>query len=380
MQSESYYSISANPRSIEPPPSVSAPGGRLGLFNEAYLTARSGTVYIPGEGLVYVTKSERARAVKWIARQEPELVNPRESEPWAEVTVYADMVQVKKHFTGKRDAVQRGRVDASFSSASRKRFIENIAKVRDVSRAAFITLTYPGAYSPDPEVWKRDLFTFLKRVKRLHPEVRGFWRLEAQKRGAPHYHLIVFGLASSVRALRPWVSQAWYEVVGSGDPRHKKAGTRSDVVRDRAHVMRYVSKYAAKCDEAEQSTGELRCFKDSSSGDILTFVGRLWGRFGDLDQAPTLQAKITFGQAACLQGEIVGIMSERGHKYAARLESMPPFAGWTAFGFGDSSTWGGQDVSDTIAELLRGVHVFDELSPVVRLTWSERRKLPAVTV
>ena len=53
-----------------------------------------------------------------------------------------------------------------------------------------------------------------------------------------------------------WVSLTWAEVVGSGDPRHVRAGTRVEAIRSREGVMFYASKYVCKLDtEAAESAG-----------------------------------------------------------------------------------------------------------------------------
>ena len=53
-----------------------------------------------------------------------------------------------------------------------------------------------------------------------------------------------------------WVSLTWAEVVGSGDPRHVRAGTRVEAIRSREGVMYYASKYVCKLDtEATESSG-----------------------------------------------------------------------------------------------------------------------------
>lgn len=148
-----------------------------------------------------------------------------------------------------------------FSSASRKRLLDTLAKVDQTqitSRPIFVTLTYPGEYSPEPGVWKRDLDTWFKRFRRAYPKASAVWRLEFQARGAPHFHLLVFNVKWIDKG---WLSGSWYAVVGSGDKRHAKAGTRVEHVRSWRGVMWYASKYMAKKTQSE----------------AMAPVGRLWG-------------------------------------------------------------------------------------------------------
>lgn len=69
-------------------------------------------------------------------------------------------------------------------------------------------------------------------------------------------------MGTSFGKLIHWVSQNWYEVVGSGDERHLRAGTRVERVKSRNGVMFYAAKYLSKVD--------LEPWKDLD-------VGRFWG-------------------------------------------------------------------------------------------------------
>jgi len=56
--------------------------------------------------------------------------------------------------------------------------------------------------------------------------------------------------------LKAWLSWNWYEVVGSNDPRHLRAGTNVEEIRSREGVMYYASKYVCKLDtESAESSG-----------------------------------------------------------------------------------------------------------------------------
>lgn len=147
---------------------------------------------------------------------------------------------------------KRGAV-ISFSRKSRKRLIDTLARIRRDELPCFVTLTYPAVYSPNPKVWKRHLDTLMKRLSRKFPAVSGVWKLEPQKRGAPHYHVMVWGVPDY--DLRRFIPQAWYEVVGSNDEKHlawhegllgngnKHCVQRVEKVRG---VFWYASKYMSK--------------------------------------------------------------------------------------------------------------------------------------
>jgi hypothetical protein len=56
--------------------------------------------------------------------------------------------------------------------------------------------------------------------------MKGVWKLEIQRRGSPHFHLLVRRPAVPVPVLRRFVSQRWFSIVASGDLRHLRAGTQ----------------------------------------------------------------------------------------------------------------------------------------------------------
>lgn len=136
----------------------------------------------------------------------------------------------------------------------------------------FVTLTYPGAYPGAWGVWKRQLDTWIKRLRRRLPGCGGVWKLEPQKRGAPHFHLLLVGVPFLARE---WLSRSWYEVVGSGDKRHLAAGTNVELARSHRGVVAYASKYVAK---------QERLPVEWDAG-----VGRWWGVFGRRELAVTYE-------------------------------------------------------------------------------------------
>lgn len=146
---------------------------------------------------------------------------------------------------------KRGRIDG-FSFASRRRLMYMVAKVRrDAELPCFVTLTYPNNF-PSPIESKRHLKIFIKRLLRKFNDIGFIWKLEPQERGAPHYHLLVWGSDESL--LRAFVPEAWFEIAGNGDRNHlrfhlgmlPKSEPCVNQVRSREGVMRYASKYLGK--------------------------------------------------------------------------------------------------------------------------------------
>jgi len=105
---------------------------------------------------------------------------------------------------------------------------------------AMVTLTYPGdweAVAPDGASVKRHMVLWRKRFQREYGEpARYIWKLEFQRRGAPHIHLWMTPPISPGRSghtFGRWLSEAWTQVVDHPDPeqkaRHLLAGTAIDV-------------------------------------------------------------------------------------------------------------------------------------------------------
>ena len=105
---------------------------------------------------------------------------------------------------------------------------------------AMVTLTYPGDWevvASDGASVKRHMVLWRKRFQREYGEpARYIWKLEFQRRGAPHIHLWMAPPMSpgrSGRGFAHWLSDAWAQIVDHPDPeqraRHRLAGTAVDV-------------------------------------------------------------------------------------------------------------------------------------------------------
>lgn len=114
-----------------------------------------------------------------------------------------------------------------------------------------VTLTYPSSFPTDGAVVKSHLDRLYARWKRRYGVPKGMWKLEFQKRGAPHFHCFV-GLPEPEDELRAWLLDAWYGAVGSEDERHLYNGV--DISRwrwgtlgeNRSKVGDYFARHGAK--------------------------------------------------------------------------------------------------------------------------------------
>lgn len=171
--------------------------------------------------------------------------------------------------------------------------LKNTIKERPI---VFITLTY-GQKFPSPTETKAHLEAFKKRLLRFAPNCSAMWRMEFQKRGAPHYHLLVFNLPYLPKEeLARW----WHEIVGDefsdwSKGYSKPPFTRLEAILSAKRAFSYVSKYIAKYDQLckvsqegdeieslpSEDELELSGFNNDSyldaSPEGQQFVGRFWG-------------------------------------------------------------------------------------------------------
>jgi hypothetical protein len=141
-----------------------------------------------------------------------------------------------------------------FSRSSRRNLLRRLASINRRAfksfrgRMIFVTLTYPMHYPEDPELCKRHLKALRKRLQREYGSFAAFWRLGIQRRGAWHFHLLLFVGPSigSGGELRRFISSSWYEVTGKVSEGHLHTGTRVEAVKRWKQATSYVERYMAK--------------------------------------------------------------------------------------------------------------------------------------
>jgi len=120
-----------------------------------------------------------------------------------------------------------------------KRSIQAVPHTINNNKLKMITLTYHN--DPDsPVEAKRDLDSFFKRLQRRSPESFFIWKLEYQKRGTIHYHILCYNMPFSP-TLPQDVARDWNEITGQ-DEQHLKAGTRVEVIKKPQYISKYVGK------------------------------------------------------------------------------------------------------------------------------------------
>lgn len=187
-----------------------------------------------------------------------------------------------------------------------------------VSVPAMVTLTYPGDYLavvPDGEVAKRHLRAFRAAYARRFPgHDAGCWKLESQRRGAPHFHLLLMvpvtasGYPSS--AVRVWARLTWARIVGAtGEERrrHEAAGVSVDTAEgarysDPQRIAVYFSKHNAPGESSKAYQNEIPAGWLDESG--AGTVGRFWGywRLRPVEVEATISAFDAVDAARLLRG------------------------------------------------------------------------------
>lgn len=158
---------------------------------------------------------------------------------------------------------------------------------------AMVTLTYPGdweAVAPRGRDVKRHLENWRKRFEREWAEKLYFiWKLEFQRRGAPHFHLWTApptAAGKSGLTFRQWCSHAWAEVVDHPEPEqrrlHELAGTAVDTLEgiracDPKRLAIYFTKHSSPNNYSDKEYQHIvpAAWRAPGKG-----PGRFWGAAG----------------------------------------------------------------------------------------------------
>lgn len=132
-------------------------------------------------------------------------------------------------------------------------------------RCVFITLTFAADVPrADAQTALRRLF---ERLRRAYPQMSALWRFERQQRGAPHFHLICFGL--------PYIPQRELQALWEQCTRETLSIVHITLVRSKRMAMGYVSKYVAKREQRPASASFINSAYPHAEEE--TSEGRAWG-------------------------------------------------------------------------------------------------------
>jgi len=163
-----------------------------------------------------------------------------------------------------------------FSKRSRFRLFETMAKIKSnlPNQPFFVSLTYHYGHENKEIADKTCLHNFLVSLRDYDHDVQYIWRIELQKRGTPHYHLIIFPQIYAKMSNRnnylKTISRIWHRV---GDPKskiHKEYGCDVRNISNYRQACTYINKYLAKVPEGETGLDK----------------GKHWGCSRDLPNKP----------------------------------------------------------------------------------------------
>ncbi|MBA7552518.1 hypothetical protein ES705_45083 [subsurface metagenome] len=157
-----------------------------------------------------------------------------------------NMPYKKKQTRSSRGSVRK------FSKKSRFRLFTALAKIRaDLPhKPIFVSLTYHYGHRLIIDDNKTHLHHFLVRLRQFDLNVQFVWRIELQKRGAPHFHLIIFpgvqpdGFKEDDYNIK--ISSLWHEIADPKSRAHKEYGCKVKSINSYREACIYLSKYVAK--------------------------------------------------------------------------------------------------------------------------------------
>jgi hypothetical protein len=143
-----------------------------------------------------------------------------------------------------------------------------------------VTLTWHYGHQNIEGSYYKILNCFLQRFRDNFSEFDYIWRLEFQKRGAPHYHIIFFARHKLSKRqfsiFKKSISKYWHEIADPNSYRHEEFGCLVALAGNYKQAFFYLTKY---------------CCKESLSSEE-NYSGRRWGRSSGLDTSYVYQIDV----------------------------------------------------------------------------------------
>lgn len=298
--------------------------------HRAYIRVSPGSIQVLTRDVNRAQRTEmRARAAHQVAAEQTDAQAAQGFEDWKEVAaqdyLHTDDLDGLPVFDPDwgSGASERQRI-SEWSAKSRANMVRKYSTLdyhpmlsRPDARPAMVTLTYPGcdaaavardraegrmhrcgpscpwwAVAPDGPSVKAHMKALRKRLVRAWGENadQALWKLEFQRRGAPHLHLFLMIPEGRTTQTRPdgsvrretfvrWLSRSWAEIVGHPDAEvqaaHRRAGTGGDYseglrAKDPQRLAIYFSKHSAA------TIGSRKEYQHEVPEAFAT-VGRFWG-------------------------------------------------------------------------------------------------------
>lgn len=155
-----------------------------------------------------------------------------------------------------RDLKPRGKIKV-FSTRSLRRFMSYMVRIGRQDPPIMLTLTYREEVNWQTS--KNDLRTFLMFISRKW-DAAGGWRLEMQKRGVIHFHVLAWNFAhmceGELTDSERIMKERWCKITGQGsDPDRMREGLQVTLCGNDTAARRYVAGHAAKQDQLAYGKG-----------------------------------------------------------------------------------------------------------------------------
>ena len=213
---------------------------------------------------------------------------------------------------------------------------------RESGALAMVTLTLPGDWetvAPNGREFKKLVEKFRKRWLRAGMEWVCLWKLEFQKRGAPHWHSLV-RVPALVRGVpfEQWLSRTWADCVAHPDPeeyaKHLAAGTGVDFsgkdFSDPRRIALYFMGHSAKSQDGKEYQHVVpKLWQAPGKG-----PGRFWGFCGlvkalievDVTQRDYDRVRRILRHLAKARAWVTAVKRERGHAVRENRAALPVHA------------------------------------------------------
>lgn len=131
-----------------------------------------------------------------------------------------------------------------FSVSSQRRMRQRLSEIRRDAAGLFLTLTYHRS-EPSGEEAKKHLNAITEAMRRRWRGLKWSfcWRMEWQKRGTIHFHLLIWGITFEHKE---WFKATWHRITGETSPEHADVGAWVERMPDGRKLQVYISKYLAK--------------------------------------------------------------------------------------------------------------------------------------
>lgn len=159
-----------------------------------------------------------------------------------------------------------------FSRKSRRRMLLKLSRFNYDSyfTKLFFTTTFHNIYPKSKKDTKDYLLRIIKRIERIDPAFTIIWRVEIQKRGAPHFHFILLldkALNGKDKLLYcKKLKNAWGDITSDINKFSYSVGSDVRELNSNHKTFMYIAKYSAK-------------YIDGSK---VLKLGRFWGVRGNI--------------------------------------------------------------------------------------------------